>query len=96
MVSVCSLSQPRHPRTKHKKMYGVPPVVSEHVKNYVATERIAKLAKPKHPKDDSEELYDPFKVNYNAKHFQTSNIHLSVKLNTYFSYFVHLLNQLIV
>ncbi|CAO1421289.1 unnamed protein product [Diamesa tonsa] len=72
MVSAYSLSQPRHPQPKYKKVYEVPPVVPERVKTYVATERIAKLAKPKHPKDDSEVEFDPFKVNSNAKLFKTT------------------------
>ena len=93
MVSLYSLSQPRHPRTKHKKSYGVPSSVSDRVKNYVVTERIANLAKPKHPKDDSEEPYDPFKVDYNAKHFQTSKI-ISVELRSHFSFSILLLYQL--
>ncbi|CAO1422110.1 unnamed protein product [Diamesa serratosioi] len=72
MTSLYSLSQPRHPRTKYEKTYGVPSTVADNVKNYVPTERIANLARPKHPTEDSEELDDPFQVDYNARHFQTT------------------------
>ena len=76
MASFYSLSQPRHPRSKYIKTYGIPSTVSDNVKNYIPTERIANLARPKHPKDDSEEINDPFQVDYNARHFQTSKTNI--------------------
>lgn len=94
MVSIYTLAQPRHPRTKYEKSRSIPPAVSKRVKNYVATERIATLAKAKHPKDLNEEQDDAFKVDKNAKLFKTSNIYLSVDLKIYFSYLIIHLNQL--
>lgn len=78
MASMFELSKPRNPRSKFHNRCGYKSSVKLATLSYKPTERVLKLAEPKHPKvEDDEEELEPFQVNPRALTFKPSKFLMS-------------------
>jgi Testicular haploid expressed repeat len=80
VASMFVLSRPRKPRNKFHPYCGYQSPVKDSALSYEPSDRILKLAAPKHPKDedDDEEVFEPFQVNPRALKFQPSSFSLFI------------------
>lgn len=88
MESIYTLSKPRNPSSKFSHQSGYKSSIKLATLIYNPTERIIKLAEPKHPKSDEEdEEFEPFHVNPRALTFVPSNFKRNLKIIFLIIYF---------